>query len=525
MAGRGRSERAAVHARLAREVRELWDRLGGLPRVAEFEAVWKDIWVHEVHNSTAIEGNTLVLREVQKLLAEKRAVGDKELKDYLEVKGYADAAEWVYGQAAGAGAYETTDLLTLAEVRHVHRLAMTPVWDVAPHPHAQDTESPGNWRRHDIRPFAAGMQPPPHTEVPARMRDWVDEVCRLSAVQAPIGEAIAQMHAGFERTHPFLDGNGRTGRLLSNLVLVRLRYPPAIIQKRERAQYLAALGRADAGDYGPLGEVFARAILDNLLRFVVPAVAGPARLVSLESLATKEISAGALRVAAYRGRLRAIRGDDRVWRSTRKWVDEYLAERFAALREPRRARAVPRDTAAPRLRLSVADPADAPQQPWIEAWPHLEVSNIGQPKAQRTLPAQDILASLIVRGNAGSLNLVWSSPGYAFPQRARTVHRNRPERIPLVLRTRQDGALFGSPVRAGVCYITEEQLLMQRNPGHVLAPGTYVLDVVLEHEGAVAASGTFELVVTEPGSGQPLSIAALARDLHAGSSRTGRPAR
>ncbi len=507
MARGGRSERAAVHARLAREVRELWDRLGGLPQAAEFEAVWKDIWVHEAHNSTAIEGNTLVLREVEKLLAENKAIGDKELKEYLEVKGYADAARWVYGQATGAGAYETTDVLTLAEVRQVHRLAMTPVWDVASHPHAHDAESPGNWRQHDIHPFPGGMRPPPHTEIPARMRDWVDEACRLSEVTAPIGEAIARLHSEFERIHPFLDGNGRTGRLLSNLLLVRLRYPPAIIQKRERAQYLVALGRADAGDYGPLGEVFARAILDNLLRFVVPAIAGPARLVALESLATEGISVGALRVAAYRGRLRAQRGDDRVWRSTRKWVDEYLADRFASLRQPRRSRVAIGDSSAPRLRLSVADPADAPQQPWIEAWPHLEVRNVGQPKARRTLPAQDVLASLVVRGNAGSLNLVWSSPGYAFPQRARTVHRNRPERIPLVLRTRHHGAIFGSAVHAGVCYITEEQLLTQRNPSNVLPPGTYVLDIVLEHEGAVAASGTFHLVVTQPGSGQPLSLA------------------
>src|SRR5207244_5145095 len=130
----------------------------------------------------------------------------------------------------------------------------------------------------------------------------------------------------------------------------------------------------------------------------------------------------------------------------------------------------------------LADHARAPQQPESEASPHPEVRNIGQPRAQRTAPARDVLANLTIRGRAGSLNLVWSSPGYAFPQRARTVHRNCPERIPLVLRTKHDGAIFGSPVRAGVCYVTEEQLLTQRNPSRVLPPGTYVLDVVLEHE-------------------------------------------
>ncbi len=83
MANRGRSARAAIHERLAREIKELREKLGGLPQPMEAEDIWKHIWVHEAHNSTAIEGNTLILREVEKLLAENKAVGDKALKDYL----------------------------------------------------------------------------------------------------------------------------------------------------------------------------------------------------------------------------------------------------------------------------------------------------------------------------------------------------------------------------------------------------------------------------------------------------------
>ena len=71
-----------------------------------------------------------------------------------------------------------------------------------------------------------------------------------------------------------------------NLLLVRLGYPPAIIYKRERVEYLRALRRADSGDFGLLGELLARAVLDNLYKFIVPAVAGPARLVPLPALAT-----------------------------------------------------------------------------------------------------------------------------------------------------------------------------------------------------------------------------------------------
>ncbi len=141
-------------------------------------------------------------------------------------------------------------------------------------------------------------------------------------------ERLAYLHCRFEQIHPFLDGNGRTGRLVLNLVLVRLGYPPVIIYKRQRPEYLRALRRADAGDCGLLGEVVARAILDNLYRFVVPAVAGPARLVPLTALATKAVSANALRVAAIQGRLQATKGADGDWRSSRKWVDDYLKTRY-----------------------------------------------------------------------------------------------------------------------------------------------------------------------------------------------------
>jgi Fic family protein len=317
-------------------IQELKTRLGGLPSPDEAEGIWTDIWYHEAHSSTALEGNTLVLREVEALLREGKAVGSKELKDYLEVSGYAAAAQWVYSQALSSGPWTSGKLLTLTEVRNVHRLAMAPVWEVAPHPDALEDESPGNWRRHDIHAFKHGMKPPSHPDVPAQMRDWVDGVASLPREAPPIAEALAAQHAAFERIHPFIDGNGRVGRLLMNLILVRLSYPPAIIQKRLRDRYLEALDRADRGDPGPLGEIIARAVLDNLSRFVLPAVAGPAKLVPLESLAGKDLSVVALRNAAQRSRLKAIRAEDGSWRSTRQWVDEYWRDRYGTLRLPRK---------------------------------------------------------------------------------------------------------------------------------------------------------------------------------------------
>jgi Fic family protein len=328
-ARRGRPSRADVYERLRVQIGELRERLGGLPSPLEAQDIWRGIWLEEAHHSTAIEGNTLVLKQVELLLAEGRAVGNKELSEYLEVRGYATAADWVYGRAIEPGSWSDGGLITLAEIRHVHSLAMTPVWDVSPHPQATDREGPGSFRAHDIEPFPGGMQPPPWPETSALMRDWVSEARKLPKVNdASFVERLAGLHARFEQIHPFLDGNGRAGRLVLNLILVRLGYPPAIIYKGDRTRYLAALRRADASDSGPLGEFLARAVLDNLYKFVVPAVAGPARLVPLPALATAELSANALRVAATRGRLKAAKAADGTWRSSRAWVEEYQATRY-----------------------------------------------------------------------------------------------------------------------------------------------------------------------------------------------------
>lgn len=325
----GRLSRVTIYRRLEEAVTELRERLGGLPTPAEAEDIWADIWHQEAHNSTAIEGNTLVLREVERLLEEGKAVGSKPLRDYMEVRGYGDAARWVYGQALEPGEWNNGELLTLHEVRSIHHMAMTPVWTVDPHPHATDAEGPGAFRRHEIAQFPGGMKPPLWTEVDHLMRQWVDDVNDLrNSTAEPFPEALASVHNAFERIHPFLDGNGRTGRLLLNLLLGRLGYPPAIIYKRDRDKYLTAMRRSDAGDHGPLGELIARSVTANLHKFVIPAVAGPARLVPLAALSAPDLSENALRVAAIRGRLRAVKGDDGIWRSNKNWVDQYRTNRY-----------------------------------------------------------------------------------------------------------------------------------------------------------------------------------------------------
>lgn len=301
--------------------------LGGLPDPAEADQIWRWIWHREVHHSTALEGNTLFLEQVETLLEEDRAVGNADFKEYLEVQGYADAAKWVYDQAMAPVNWKEATPVSLSEIRYVHELALGPVWLVAPHPHATPEESPGNFRRHEIRSFPGGMTPPSWVAIPAALAEWVSSLSELDAAAVLI-EQLADVHARFERIHPFLDGNGRVGRLILNLMLVRAGYPPAVIVKRDREKYLSALRKADDGDPGPLGEMLARAVTTNILEFVLPAKVEADQLVPLATLVRKGLGAPALRRAIERGRLQAQRGDDGHYRSTTQWVDDSLASRY-----------------------------------------------------------------------------------------------------------------------------------------------------------------------------------------------------
>lgn len=327
LSGGARPTRHAIYHQLAVQVAELHDNLGGLPGPLEASDIWRGIWIEETHNSTAIEGNTLILKQVERLLVEDRAVGNKELREYLEVKGYADAADWVYGQAANpVGRSPERPILTLQEVRSIHNRVMSLVWRDAPHPAASAEEGPGSFRQHEIEPFPGGMKPTTLPLIPAELDAWIEDVNRLRMDDENILEQLAAFHSRFEQIHPFLDGNGRTGRLLLNLILIRCGYPPVIIYKRDREKYLRALQKADDGQPGPLGRILARALLDNLHRFIFPA-AGPARLIPLAALSTpKELPA--LRAAAQRGRLRAVKGTDGQWRSSQRWVEEYKSNRY-----------------------------------------------------------------------------------------------------------------------------------------------------------------------------------------------------
>jgi Fic family protein len=300
--------------------------VGGLPRREEAEAIWQGIWHEETHHSTAIEGNTMVLRQVRTLLEHGRAVGNKELQEYLEIQAYAEAAEWVYAQAVRADGWASRELINPTELRRIHSLVVEPVWRHFPPQRHHSDEGPGAFRRHDIEPLASNHRPPPWPDVPALVQDWLTFANTRPSEIHPMVH-LADVHARFERIHPFLDGNGRTGRLVLNLMLVRNGYPPAIVTKSERSTYLRNLERADRGDSGPLAELLARSVKQSIDRFVLPGLAGPHRMVPLSALATKAgLSLLALRRAAERGRLKATRRGPQ-WYSTKQLVDEYRRSR------------------------------------------------------------------------------------------------------------------------------------------------------------------------------------------------------
>jgi hypothetical protein len=165
------------------------------------------------------------------------------------------------------------------------------------------------------------------------MEEWVRFVNAKGGRPSDPLERAALAHAGFEVVHPFLDGNGRTGRLLLNWMLLRAGYPPAIILVEERARYISALASAAPPqplEYGPLAQLVAERVDSSLTLYLSSLVEDDRyREISLEEASERTgISSRRLRGLASEGKLEAKRYGKR-WVTWPSALDTYMQTRNA----------------------------------------------------------------------------------------------------------------------------------------------------------------------------------------------------
>jgi len=310
----------AVLSRVDDHVDLLHSDYGGLPRAVEADQILREIWIEETYHSTALEGAQISRRQVARLLDERQASG--ALTDSLDIEGYAKAARWVYENASD---YPQAQGVPRSVIRTIHTLLMGPVWSVQP---PDDGSRPGDFRRRAVRIGGSNVITTPPIALEGTLQDWVD---RSSASHAKEYDHrlihVADLHAWFERIHPFVDGNGRTGRLLLNFMLIQRGYPPAVLDVTSRQRYVRALARADTGNPRFLTELIARAIENSLTKFLIPQLAGEARLVPLAALASQtEYTQPYLRLLAADGRLQAVK-EGKLWLSSKAAVEHYKRTR------------------------------------------------------------------------------------------------------------------------------------------------------------------------------------------------------
>lgn len=197
-----------------------------------------DMVVRYTYHSNAIEGNTLTISETKVVLEDGVTIGGKSMREHLEAINHKEAIDYVVELAGQPGA------LTEAEIKDLHQIVLKSV----------DSPHAGRYRQQNVLISGAGFTPPDFLHV----RECMEGFCAWCASAAtnlhPV-ERAARVHADFVNIHPFVDGNGRTARLLMNLELMRAGFPVVIVPVEERSVYYANLDTvAVQGDYAPFAE-------------------------------------------------------------------------------------------------------------------------------------------------------------------------------------------------------------------------------------------------------------------------------
>ncbi len=185
----------------------------------EAERLAEEFIVEYTYNSNAIEGNTLTLRETDMVLR-GLTINQKPLKDHIEAVGHKEAFDFVQDLVK--------DQVPLSEsiIKQIHYLVL-----------ADKKDDRGVYRRVPVRIMGAKHDPVQPYLIQPKMEQLLESY-RNSTEH--IISKLAQFHIEFERIHPFIDGNGRTGRLLVNLELMKAGYPPIDIKFTDRVSYYNA---------------------------------------------------------------------------------------------------------------------------------------------------------------------------------------------------------------------------------------------------------------------------------------------
>lgn len=201
-------------------------------------------------SSNALEGNTLTITETKVLLEDGLTVGGKPIRDYYEATGHAKAYDFMLTLAR-----DGNTPVSEKQVLKLHKLFYALL----------DEENAGVYRQASVFITGTDYLPPGPDEVPAAMKAFVTEMNALQGAVHPI-EYAARLHMGLVNIHPFVDGNGRTARLLMNLALIQDGFGIAIIPPVLRGEYIDALRaaqRANHPDDAPFLRLIAECVIET----------------------------------------------------------------------------------------------------------------------------------------------------------------------------------------------------------------------------------------------------------------------
>lgn len=265
------------------------------------------------YNSNAIEGNTLSLQETDLVMNRGLTVGGKSLREHFEVINHVDAIEHL------KSIVEKKRDLSEDLVLGVHRDVLNRI----------DENEAGMYRRHNVRIVGAGHMPPSAINIRRMMEEvmtWYHE--NSGAMWPP--ELAALLHYQLVHIHPFMDGNGRTARLLMNFVLMRHGYPPAVILNVDRKKYYRVLKEADRGTMEPFVDFVGRAVNRSLviyLNAIRPSTETPDErggyMTLREAADHCSYSPEYLSLLARTGKLEAVKFG-RNWMTSREALNEYI---------------------------------------------------------------------------------------------------------------------------------------------------------------------------------------------------------